>query len=89
MKKRTEVNHPPEQVVAADNHALVAPIYQSVKFEFPSVDETQRALRGERAGYFYSRSSNPTTRQLVLPEKHCRPAKNHDRQRPSQQKTTE
>jgi cystathionine beta-lyase/cystathionine gamma-synthase len=64
MKKSSEVNHPPEVPLAADNRALVAPIYQSVKFEFPDVDETQRALRGERPGFFYSRSSNPTTRQL-------------------------
>jgi cystathionine beta-lyase/cystathionine gamma-synthase len=64
MKKRTEINHPPEQVVDADNRPLVAPIYQTVKFDFPDVDETQRALRGERGGYFYSRSANPTTRML-------------------------
>jgi cystathionine beta-lyase/cystathionine gamma-synthase len=64
MKQPSEVNHPPEVPVAADNRPLVAPIYQSVKFEFPDVDETQRALRGERPGFFYSRSSNPTTRQL-------------------------
>lgn len=64
MKKPSDVNHPPEVPVAADNRPLVAPIYQSVKFEFPDVDETQRALRGERPGFFYSRSSNPTTRQL-------------------------
>jgi cystathionine beta-lyase/cystathionine gamma-synthase len=42
----------------------VAPIYQSVKFEFESLDETERFLRGERPGFFYTRSSNPTTRQL-------------------------
>jgi cystathionine beta-lyase/cystathionine gamma-synthase len=64
MKKSSEVNHPPEVPVADDNRPLVAPIYQSVKFEFPDVDETQRALRGERSGFFYSRSANPTTRQL-------------------------
>src|SRR5438132_12638089 len=64
MKKPSAVVHPPEVPVATDNRPLVAPIYQSVKFEFPDVDETQRALRGERVGFFYSRSSNPTTRQL-------------------------
>jgi cystathionine beta-lyase/cystathionine gamma-synthase len=64
MKQPSEVNHPPEVPVPGDNRPLVAPIYQSVKFEFPDVDETQRALRGERPGFFYSRSSNPTTRQL-------------------------
>ncbi len=66
MKNSTRVNHPPSAPLPADNHAVVAPIYQTVKFEFETVEETLRALRGERAGYFYTRSSNPTTRQLEL-----------------------
>jgi len=66
MKKTTRVNHPPPVELAADNHAVVAPIYQSVKFEFESLEETERYLRGERPGFFYSRASNPTTRQLEL-----------------------
>lgn len=64
MKGRTRVNHPPDVAVPADNHPLVAPIYQSVKFAFESVEETMRAVRGERPGFFYTRTSNPTTRQL-------------------------
>ena len=64
MKGRTRVNHPPVAVVPADNRALVAPIYQSVKFAFESLEETLRFNRGEREGYFYTRRSNPTTRQL-------------------------
>ena len=66
MKKPTRVNHPPDTTPPAGNYALVAPIYQSVKFEFDSVEETLRALRSERPGYFYSRTANPTTRQLEL-----------------------
>jgi cystathionine beta-lyase/cystathionine gamma-synthase len=66
MKKPTLVNHPPDATPAADNHPLVAPVYTSVKFEFDSVEETRRAMRGERAGYFYQRVSNPTVRQLEL-----------------------
>ncbi len=66
MKDTTRVNHPPAVELAADNHPVVAPIYQSVKFEFDSLDETERFLRGERAGFFYTRASNPTTRQLEL-----------------------
>jgi len=65
MKDRTRLNHPP-LVVPADNPPLVAPIYQSVKFEYPTVAETLRGLKGEREGFFYSRSSNPGTRQLEL-----------------------
>jgi cystathionine beta-lyase/cystathionine gamma-synthase len=66
MKKPTRVNHPPGIELPPDNHSVVAPIYQSVKFEFDSVAETERFLRGERAGFFYTRASNPTTRQLEL-----------------------
>jgi cystathionine beta-lyase/cystathionine gamma-synthase len=66
MKETTRVNHPPVVELAADNHSVVAPIYQSVKFEFDSLDETERFFRGERPGFFYSRASNPTTRQLEL-----------------------
>ena len=66
MKNQTFVNHPPEVDVPADNRALVAPIYQSVKFSFDDTDETLRYLRGEREGFYYSRSSNPTLRQLEL-----------------------
>lgn len=66
MKKITRVNHPPGVGLPTDNHAVVAPIYQSVKFEFDSLEETERFLRGERSGFFYTRASNPTTRQLEL-----------------------
>ena len=64
MKGRTRVNHPPDVIVPADNRPLVGPIYQSVKFAFESLEETLRFNRGEREGYFYTRRSNPTTRQL-------------------------
>ena len=64
MKGRTRVNHPPEVAVPADNRPLVAPIHQTVKFAFESLEETMRAYRGEREGYYYTRRANPTTRQL-------------------------
>jgi cystathionine beta-lyase/cystathionine gamma-synthase len=64
MKDTTLVNHPPQVSLAADNRALVAPIYQSVKFSFDDVDETLRYQRGEREGFYYSRTSNPTLTQL-------------------------
>ncbi len=66
MKPRTFVNHPPQVRVPEDNRALVAPIYQTVKFTFDDVEESQRQSRGERDGYQYSRVSNPTLRQLEL-----------------------
>jgi cystathionine beta-lyase/cystathionine gamma-synthase len=66
MKNDTFVNHPPAIDVSADNRPLVAPIYQSVKFSFDDATETLRYSRGERAGFFYSRSANPTLKQLEL-----------------------
>ena len=66
MKKPTRVNHPPPVDLAPDNRPVVPPIYQSVKFEFDTLQETERYLRGERPGFFYTRASNPTTRQLEL-----------------------
>lgn len=66
MKKPTRVNHPPVVDVAPDNRPVVAPIYQTVKFEFDSVEEALRAQRGERQGFSYLRTSNPTLRQLEL-----------------------
>ncbi|MBV8806159.1 MAG: aminotransferase class I/II-fold pyridoxal phosphate-dependent enzyme [Sinobacteraceae bacterium] len=66
MKKTTRVNHPPPVELPADNHSVVAPIYQTVKFEFDSLEATEKFLHGERPGFFYTRASNPTTRQLEL-----------------------
>jgi cystathionine beta-lyase/cystathionine gamma-synthase len=64
MKNITLVNHPPAVALPEDNRPLVAPIYQSVKFSFDDVSETLRYQRGEREGFFYSRTSNPTLTQL-------------------------
>jgi cystathionine beta-lyase/cystathionine gamma-synthase len=66
MNKETGVTHPPQVVLPDDNHALVAPLYQSVKFEFDTLDETLKSIRGERPGFFYTRVTNPTLRQLEL-----------------------
>jgi len=66
MNKRTRVTHLPQVPVAPDNRPLVAPIYQSVKFSFDDVGETHRYWAGQRDGYYYSRVSNPTLRQLEL-----------------------
>lgn len=66
MKKRTLINHPPDTSPPAGNRAVIAPIYQSVKYEFDTVAQTMAAFRGDQPGYFYMRSSNPTTRQLEL-----------------------
>jgi len=64
MKKTTRVNHPPAVELPAGNRPLVAPIYQTVKFTFATLADTEAHLRGEQPGFYYSRTSNPTTRQL-------------------------
>jgi len=64
MKDKTRLVHPPRVEVPPDNLPLVAPIYQSVKFEHDTVAGTLASLRGEKPGFFYSRSANPTTRLL-------------------------
>lgn len=66
MKTSTFTNHPPRVSVATDNPALVAPIYQSVKFGFDDTAEAERMQRGEREAFFYSRVDNPTLKQLEL-----------------------
>jgi cystathionine beta-lyase/cystathionine gamma-synthase len=66
MKDKTRLAHPPPVVVPPDNLPLVAPIYQSVKFEYDTVAGTLAGLRGDKQGFFYSRSANPTTRQLEM-----------------------
>jgi cystathionine beta-lyase/cystathionine gamma-synthase len=64
VKKTTRVNHPPEAPLPPGNYPVVAPVYQTVKFAFEDVESTLRMLRGEAPGYYYSRSGNPTLRQL-------------------------
>lgn len=66
MEHSSLVTHPPVVAVPSDNRALVAPIYQTVKFTFDDVGETKRQMTGERDGYWYSRKANPTLRQLEL-----------------------
>jgi cystathionine beta-lyase/cystathionine gamma-synthase len=66
MKKQTLVNHPPKVELSPDNHPVGAPIFQNVKYEFDDLEQTTRFLRGERSGFFYMRTSNPTSRQLEL-----------------------
>jgi cystathionine beta-lyase/cystathionine gamma-synthase len=66
MKPDTDIQHPPLIDLPADNRPLVQPVYQNVKFEFDTIEEAARFMRGERGGFYYSRLSNPTTRQLEL-----------------------
>lgn len=63
-RPETALQHPATVETPADNHPLLFPIYQNVKWETESVAETLRVYRGERPGFFYSRAGNPTVRQL-------------------------
>lgn len=63
-RPETALQHLPAIETPADNHPLLFPIYQNVKWETEGVAETLRVYRGERPGFFYSRASNPTVRQL-------------------------
>jgi cystathionine beta-lyase/cystathionine gamma-synthase len=66
MKDETRVNHPPAIELPDDNHPLNLPIFQNVKWETDTVRESERIARGARPGFFYSRLSNPSVRQLEL-----------------------
>lgn len=60
LSPETFCNHPPFGPLPYDNHPLVPPIYQSVKFKVDDFSELKRIFQHEREGYFYSRASNPT-----------------------------
>lgn len=64
MKPRTRANHPPQTELPAGCRALVAPIYQSVKFELEDLAATERVWSGQAEGFHYSRVGNPTVREL-------------------------
>ena len=66
MDKFTRLIHPPDVLLPEGNRPVVAPIFQSVKFEFETVEETVGNWRGERPGFNYLRSGNPNARQLEL-----------------------
>ena len=68
MKKPTRVNHPPAVELPAGNHAVVAPIYQTVKFEFDTLAATEAFLRGERAAGSDERVSRLTALLVLLPD---------------------
>jgi cystathionine beta-lyase/cystathionine gamma-synthase len=65
MKKETRVSHPPEIELLPGNVPVVPPVYRTVKFTYPSIEDslTREAKDG---GFDYTRDSNPTTRELEL-----------------------
>ena len=65
MKKETRVTHPPEVDLPDGNKPVVAPIYRSVKFTYPTLEASLSAEAREH-GFDYTRDSNPTTRAMEL-----------------------
>ena len=55
VKKSTRVNHPPDVSLPADNRPLVAPIYQSVKFDFDTLEETRLSARRTSRVFLFAR----------------------------------
>jgi cystathionine beta-lyase/cystathionine gamma-synthase len=65
MKKETRVTHQPAVTLVEGNRSVVAPVYRSVKFTFPTINDSLSA-DAKTHGFDYTRGSNPTTRQLEL-----------------------
>jgi cystathionine beta-lyase/cystathionine gamma-synthase len=65
MKRDTRINHPPEVVLPRGNRPLVSPIHRSVKFTYPTIEDSLGA-EARLSGFEYMRDSNPTTRELEL-----------------------
>jgi cystathionine beta-lyase/cystathionine gamma-synthase len=64
MKKSTRVNHPERVILPPDNLPLTSPVYNAVKYEFPTLKELQKLTTKEREGFSYSRQSNPGVSEL-------------------------
>ena len=65
MKKETRVTHQTETPLLPGNSSVVPPLYRSVKFTYPSIEDSLSA-EAKASGFDYTRDSNPTTRQLEL-----------------------
>lgn len=65
MKKQTRVNHPAGTELPNGNRSLVSPVYRSVKFTYPTIDDSLQP-QARQHGFEYTRDANPTTRELEL-----------------------
>lgn len=65
MKKQTRVTHPKEIKLREGNDAVVSPVFQTVKFTYPTIADSLTPEAKEH-GFDYTRDSNPTTRELEL-----------------------
>jgi cystathionine beta-lyase/cystathionine gamma-synthase len=65
MKKQTRVTHPKGVKLLDGNEPVVSPVYQTVKFTYPTIADSLSA-EAKAHGFDYTRDSNPTTRELEL-----------------------
>jgi cystathionine beta-lyase/cystathionine gamma-synthase len=65
MKKETRVAHPPEVKLPDGNVPVVTPVYRTVKFTDPTIEDSL-SQGAKDFGFDYTRDSNPTTRELEL-----------------------
>jgi cystathionine beta-lyase/cystathionine gamma-synthase len=65
MKKETRVTHPPEVRLPEGNVPVVTPVYRTVKFTYPSIEDSL-SQEAKELGFDYTRDANPTTRELEL-----------------------
>lgn len=57
-------NHVDIPQMPEGNYPLNPPIYQAVKYSWHKMHDLKAMMRGEKAGYFYTRYANPTVRTL-------------------------
>ncbi|MBX5492237.1 MAG: aminotransferase class I/II-fold pyridoxal phosphate-dependent enzyme [Chloroflexi bacterium] len=55
----TRLAHIARRLPAADNRPVAPPLYQSVAYQFASLDQLEAIYAGERPGYFYYRYGGP------------------------------
>ncbi len=65
MKKQSRVTHAPEVPLTGGNRSVLSPVYRSVKFTYPTIEESL-SREAKQHGFDYTRDANPTTRQLEL-----------------------
>lgn len=65
MRKQSRVTHAPDVPLREGNRSVASPVYRSVKFTFPTIEESL-TREAKAHGFDYTRDSNPTTRQLEL-----------------------
>ena len=66
MEIGTKLQHPEKVFPNADNPPINGPIYQTVKFAARDLQHVRNIFAGQEPGYFYSRISNPTVRELEV-----------------------